>query len=396
MNAPAAFDLLNPAIRANPYPTYHALRTHDPLFFADPPGFWLVTGYAEINTLLRSNRLGRDPRRLGEEAPQVHEVFREEGAQDILFLDPPDHTRLRRLVSHAFTPRRIEQMRPRIAAEVDRLLDEAADAGGMDVIAHVSNALPIRTISQLLGVPLEDSAQFREWSTDISLLLDPIGSFEAADRGIRARQHFRDYFRGHLRHVAESDEDNLLKAMVEARESDDRLSEPELLSMSTLLLVAGHETTSGLIGNGVLTLLRNPDQLRMLADRPDLIDPTIEEFLRYETPVQLTSRVVLEPVELPDHTLEAGQQAVLILGAGNRDPRRFAEPDRFDITRSDNQHLAFGGGIHYCLGASLARIQAQEFFKKLTQRFPDAALVGEPRWREAFTLRGLESLSITL
>ncbi|MEQ4305084.1 cytochrome P450 [Plantactinospora sp. B6F1] len=394
MDSPSIMALFDPAVRADPYPLYHALRTHDPVVFLDPPGFWFLSGYQDISALLRDNRLGRDPRRISGDTPPVTDVFLE-GAQDILFLDPPDHTRLRRLVNSAFSAKRIEAVRPRVESLVDELLTRAAANGGMDVIRDLAVTLPLTIICELLGVPADDHGRFKEWSTTLFYLLDPVVSAEANEAGRRARRELRSYFRHHLNSRATSD-DTLLRAMVEARYQDDRLTEDEVLSMSALLLVAGHETTSSLIGNGLLALLRNRDQFDLLAARPELAPSAVEEMLRYEAPVQMTSRVVHEPISLRGMDLEPGRNLVLLIGAGNRDPERFADPDRMDITRTDNQHLTFSAGIHFCLGAPLARLQAQAVFAEIARRFPDMKLVDEtPRWRETFTLRGLDTLPVS-
>lgn len=401
ISAPVEFNPLSAEFRDNPHPFYRRLREVDPVHWSPFLGFWVLTRYADCAAILRdAKRFSADPRDLA-----IYEALMQGGGENrplfqmerkwMLLLNPPDHTRLRTLVTKAFTPRVVENMRPRIQAITDELLDHVQPAGQMDVIADLSFPLPVIVIAQMLGVPTEDRDKFKAWTPDLARTLDPILSPEVLDAGDAATLAFYDYFRELIAKRRKDLRDDLLSALIAAEEQGDRLSEDELIATAVLLLGAGHETTMNLIGNGLLALFRHPDQLEKLKTDPTLIHSAIEECLRFDGPVQMTARTALEDIELDGKTITKGQQAVIVLAAANRDPAQFAEPDRFDITRKDNPHIAFSHGIHYCLGAPLARVEAQIVMNTLLQRMPALRLATEQlEWRETVTIRGLKALPV--
>jgi cytochrome P450 len=313
----------------------------------------------------------------------------------MLFLDARVQTRLRALVSKAFTARVVEGMRPRAQAVVEALLNEALARGEMDVVADLAYPLPLTVICEMLGVPVADHALFRQWSADLVLTLDPILSPEVLAGANRATSGFAEYFRGLMAERRAHPGGDLLTALIAAEDEGRSLTEDELLSMCILLLVAGHETTVNLISNGILALLRNRDQLERLRAEPALIRTTVEELLRYDSPVQLTGRIPLEELEIGGKRIGKGQEVVALTGAANRDPAQFPDPDRLDLGRSENRHIAFGAGVHFCLGAPLARVEGQIAIGSLVRRAPKIELAAEElQWRETVTLRGLKRLPV--
>jgi len=391
------FNPLLPEFHADPYPFYRRLREEDPVH-QSPLGIWVLTRYDDAVMVLRDPRFGREglaeimDARLGVPA-------RPANTRDMLFRDPPDHTRLRALVSRAFTPRVVEAMRPHIQEIVDGLLDRVADSGRLDVIEDLAYPLPVRVICEMLGVPLADQEVFKDWSADIARSLDasilPAGS-EAVTRGQVAGDAIREYFRGLIAGRRKQPRADLLSALIAAEEQGDKLSEPELVATCVLLLIAGHETTVNLIGNGLLALLRHPDQLRVLAADPALIQTGVEELLRFDGPVQRTGRLTMADVEIGGRDIPKGSIVAAVIGAANRDPAHFADPDRLDVTRQENRHIAFGFGIHFCLGAPLARIEGQVAIGTILRRWPTLKLVSDtPEWRESSVLRGLKTLPVT-
>lgn len=398
---PVEFNPLSSEFRANPHLPYRQLREVDPVHWSPFLGFWVLTRYADCVSVLRdAKRFSVDPRDLaiydmmmqgvGEGRPlmQMERKW-------MLMLNPPDHTRLRTLVTKAFTPRVVENLRPRIQEIVDDLLDKVQGADGMDIIADLSYPLPVIVIAGMLGVPAEDRDKFKAWTTDLARTLDPIISPEVLDAGDAAAVAFSDYFKILVAKRRKDPQEDLLSALIAAEEQGDHLTEEELIATAVLLLGAGHETTMNLIGNGLLALLRNPEQLEKLKADPSLIQGAVDECLRYDGPVQMTARTALEDIEIEGKTITKGQQAVIVLAAANRDPAHFVDPDRFDITRKDNPHIAFSHGIHYCLGAPLARVEAQIALTTLLRRLPKLRLASdELEWRETVTLRGLKALPV--
>jgi cytochrome P450 len=314
-------------------------------------------------------------------------------------MDPPDHTRLRGLVNKAFTPRVVEALRPRVHGVVDGLLDAAEERGEADIIEDVAFPTPVAMICEMLGVPAEDVDRFRAWSAVAARSLDPdfVLPPEEVARREQSFMEFREYFADLIAARRKDLKDDLLSRLIVAEDEGDKLTEAELLSTGILLLIAGHETTVNLIGNGTLALLRYPDQAQRLRDDPSLLKTAVEELLRYDAPVQLTGRTALADIELPSMTLPKGKTAITLLGAANRDPEAFENPESVDIGREDNRHLAFGLGVHFCLGAPLARIEGQVAIGELFRRFPKIRLLEDPPpYKPNFTLRGLASLRVSV
>jgi cytochrome P450 len=399
---PVAFNPFDPEFRRDPVPSYRRLREEDPTHYSSL-GVWVLSRYADCLAVLRHPRASSDARNSssfqdffenlnGEDAEALTDMRR---LRPFLFMDPPDHTRLRGLVAKAFTPRVVEGLRPRVQQLVDELLDGVAERGEMELIDDVAYPLPVRVISEMLGVPAEGHETFKGWSRELARSLDPdfMVPADVLERRQQAVLAFNEYFRGLIVERRTNPREDLLSALIAAEDEGHRLTEDELLSTCTLLLVAGHETTVNLIGNGMLALLRHPDQLARLRNDPSLARGAVEELLRYDPPVTMTARVAMEDLEVGGITVEAGSQVILLLGAANRDPAQFAEPDHVDLTRPDNHHLGFGHGIHFCLGAPLARVEGQIALTELAQRFPDLeAAVDEPEYKENIVLRGLARL----
>lgn len=390
------FNPMDPAFVADPYPTYQRLRAEDPVHHS-PLGFWVLTRYEDVVAALRDPRLAKEAiaafvaARFGAPVPAM--------GLSMLDRDPPDHTRLRSLVSKAFTPRVVEGLRPRIQQIVDGLLARVEGAGSMDLIEELAYPIPVIVICEMLGVPVEDHERFKGWSLDIARGLDSVllpPDSEVPRRSIAARTALAGYFRELIARRRAAPRADMLSELIAAEEAGDRLSENELLATCILLLIAGHETTVNLIGNGTLALLRHPDQLRRLRANPGLIGTAVEELLRYDGPVQRTARIPSEDVVIGGRTITRGEMVMPFIGAADRDPAQFPEPDRLDITRADNRHIAFGWGIHFCLGAPLARVEGQIAINTLLQRLPKLALAtGTPEFRQSLTLRGLKSLPVT-
>jgi pimeloyl-[acyl-carrier protein] synthase len=391
------FNPLTPEFHADPYPFYRRMRETDPVHLS-PLGLWVLTRYDDCVTSLRDPRFGRD----GFEAILAAQYGEESETgrlpRSMLFRDPPDHTRLRALVNRAFTPRVIEGMRGQIQGVVDRLLDRVERRGHMDVIADLAYPLPVTVICDMLGVPEGDHEQMKEWSSDIIRSLDAIGipsDDSVVERGRVGRRGIAEYFRALLPERRRQPRADLLSSLIAVEERGDRLTEGELLATCVLLFIAGHETTVNLIGNGLLALLRHPGELERLRAEPGLIGSAVEELLRFDSPVQRTARITNAEVVVGGKTLPAGAFVVTAIGAANRDPRHFPDPDRLDIGRTENRHIAFGFGIHFCLGAPLARVEGQLALGALMRRMPKLRLGdADLEWRESSTLRGLKALPV--
>jgi cytochrome P450 len=401
---PVVFNPFDPGFRIDPYPVYRRLREESPVH-PTAPGTWVLSRYADCAALLRDPRASNDARNSAE----YQALMREQGGADaqrldaegrsFLFLDPPDHTRLRGLVSKAFTPRVVEQLRPRIQQIVDELLDAVATRERIEVIEDLAYPLPVQVISEMLGVPQADREVFKGWSAVLAQGLDPTPSMdpEQQARVIDASTAFTDYFRDLIARRRREPAGDLLSALITVEERGDTLTEAELLSTCILILIAGHETTVNLIANGLLALLRDADAMARFRDDPSVEKTAVDELLRYDPPVQLTSRILLDDYAIGDTVLRRGESAVLLLASANRDADEFEEPDRLDLARANNRHLAFGYGIHYCLGAPLARVEGQIALSTLTRRFPRMALLTEsPPYKENIVLRGLAELTVAL
>jgi cytochrome P450 len=392
------FNPLSPDFIRDPYPHYERLRTTDPMHLT-PFGSFVASRHAEVSLVLRDKRFGkgfaeRSRRRYG---PKIMEepVFRIL-SHTMLQADPPDHTRLRGLVVKAFTARRVDDMRSRIQEIVDRTLDAVIEHGHMDLIGDFAFRLPVTIICDMLGIPDEHREVFHKGSSDGVRILDPVPMTpdeikQGNARNLMAQAYFQQLFELRRRNPGE----DLTTHLVQAEENGNKLTNEELTANIMLLFVAGHETTVNLIGNGLLALHRNPDQLALLKANPQLITGAIEEFLRYDSSVQMSGRVALEDVELAGRTIPKGESVLCLLGSANRDPAVYPDaPDRLDITRPNVRPLSFGGGIHFCLGAQLARIEAEIAISTLLRRLPDLRIddVERPEWRPSFVLRGLKRL----
>ena len=398
----ATFYPVGDAFAANPYATYANLRSKDPIHRSKLINGWVLTRHRDISAVLK------DPRFLADERKQNgYEKFRaqaikqgvidptESDSLSMLRSDPPDHTRLRALVSRAFTPRTVEGLRGRTEAIVSEHLDAVADQGGMDVIAALAYPLPVIIIADMLGIPPEDHARLKHWSDEMVRGMG-ISSVEDGRRSRRGRRELRAYFEGIASARRREPREDLLSALLAVEAEGDRLSTDELYETCELLLVAGHETTTNLIGNGLLALLRNPDQFEMLRRDPSLIEHAVEELLRYDAPVQATTRIAGEDMDFDGHAFRKGQQVALVIGAANRDPEQFSDPDRLDVSREEVRHLSFGHGIHFCLGSPLARLEAPIAFRALIERFPQMQLddTVTPHFKDNLILRGLHQLPV--
>jgi len=336
-------------IQRDPYPTYERLRCKDPVHRMRLVDAWAITQHGDIDAMLRDSRRFSNG---GREYGYVDYV-------SMLDMDPPDHTRLRSLVVKAFTPRAVAELAPSIRQTCDELLDDVEGTTRFDLIEALAFPLPVIVIAEMLGVPPTDRDRFKKWSQDAALSVEPALDHLQVRRVQRAFGNLREYLGGLIERYQRDPQDNMISALVAVEESGDRLTREELLMTLMLLLVAGHETTRNLIGNGMLALLRNPDQLQRLRDNPELLESAVHELLRYDAPVQLDSRVVQEDLEIGGKRIRKGQRVIGLIGAANRDPRAFAEPNLLDIGRDDRSHLSFGRGIHYCLGSSLAVLEGR-------------------------------------
>lgn len=395
------FNPFDPNFRINPYPIYERLRTEDPIH-KTPFEAWVLSKYSNCTALLHDPRTSSDERN----ATQFRNFIEANGnpygddwerRRPFLFMDPPDHTRLRGLVSKAFTPRVVENLRPIIRELVNGLLNRAAGKGRMEVIEDFAYALPVTVISDMLGVPSEDHEIFKDWSRELARSLDPelVLPPEVVEKRQKAVTSFRDYFSNLIAERRSAPKHDLLSGLIEAEESGDSLTTEELITTCVLLLIAGHETTVNLIGNGILNLLRNPSELAKLRENREVAKTAVEEVLRFDPPVQMTGRVALEDIEIGTETIRKGQQAIVLLASANRDPDQFPDADSFDVTRKPNAHLAFSMGIHFCLGAYLARVEGQIALGEFAARVRDPALEKDvPEYKENVVLRGLASLPV--
>jgi cytochrome P450 PksS len=395
-------NLASPAFTADPYPFYAELRAEAPVYQTTLPSrqpAWLLTRYADVLAALKDERLVKDRRNTAPggsaKAPWVP-AFMRPITQNMLDLDPPDHTRLRLLVHKAFTPRRIAQLHGRIAQLCDELLDAAIARGRLELIEDYALPIPLTIIAELIGVPPEDRAAFRRWSAHA------VAASSGADflRALPGIWRVIRYLRALCAQRRSDPQDDLLSALVQAEEAGDRLSEDELIGMIFLLLLAGHETTVNLIGNAVHTLAQHPEQRERLRERPELIASAVEELARYASPVIMaTERYAREDLAIGGVSIRRGELVLGVIASANRDERQFVDPDRLDLARDPNHHLAFGQGMHYCLGAPLARMEAQVALATLLRRLPSLRLaqpVAALRWRRGMFVRGLEQLSMAV
>src|SRR6266566_1556245 len=395
---PGLYQLLDPEVLANPYPLYERLRTESPVYWDPYLHAWVVTRYADVITVLHDFSADRTPTPeqfaamgLSELGPIAQVMMRQ-----MLFMDAPAHTRLRGLASTAFTPARVEALRSHIRDIVDDLMAPLLRAGRMDVINDLAAPLPAIVTAEMLGVPTSDCEKLKAWSADFAEVL---GNFQhnpdRTKRTLLCVEEMSAYFRDAIQRMKTEPREGLIHSFMTAEIDGDRLTEEEIIANCIVTMVGGQETTTNLIGNGVLSLLRNPDQTQRLRDDLSLIPSAVEELLRYESPSQQTARICPDDTELGGKSIRKGQAVIAVMAAGNRDPERFPDPDRLDITRADNRHLAFGWASHFCFGAALARIEGQVAFELMLRRLPNWALESGPLvWRSNLGLRGLTRLPL--
>ncbi|HCK64703.1 MAG TPA: cytochrome P450 [Anaerolineae bacterium] len=422
MDSLSLTNLQSENIRANPYPFYERLRTQDPIHWDDEMGFWVFTRYDDIASLYlderfsRAQGLMRNFERLHENEKQIAQPVYHSFSKTVFYSDPPYHTHLRGLMNHAFTPRYVERLRPFIQQTVNDLLD--ATQNEMDVIHDLAYPLPVMVIAELIGLPPSDRNKFKTWSDDLFAILGTVKNKprHLLERAANSLEEMTEYIKDLANKRRENMGDDLLSVLLSV--SDDSacpvphhtsgrltrepsavatLTEEELVANINILLSTGHETTTHLIGNGILALLQHPDQMNLLKENPDLLDCAIDEILRYDNPVQITYRSALEDAEIKGKTIRKGDLVNTILGSANRDPERFNNPNTFDITRSEGRHLSFGLGIHYCIGAPLVRLEAEIAFETILRRFPNLKLKSDIlEWQEHPIFRGLKKLDVSL
>lgn len=407
---PVVFNPFEPGFFDDPYEQYARIRTADPIHHS-PLDLWMLFAYDDCFTLLRDPTMSVEDTKAqalaGDGARDRFADFRDAYPElgeprgpnrGILNIDPPDHTRIRRLMSKVFTPRRVEELRPKVQQLVDAALDDVAPAGETDLIANLAFPLPFTVISEMLGMPDADRDQLRDWSHTVVKLLDPIVTVEEVRDALAASQQMFDHLAEVITWKRANPADDLLTALIHAEDEGHTLSAEELQDQLALLFVAGHETTVNLIGNGTLALLRNRDQLQVLRDDPSLDANAVDELLRYDSPVQFSRRIVLQEHRVGDAVIAPGSFVMTCLGSANHDPAVFgADADELDLRRANpGRHLSFGSGVHHCLGASLARLEAQVALGTLVRRFPDLELATDtPAWNNRIVLRGLDVLPVT-
>jgi pimeloyl-[acyl-carrier protein] synthase len=393
------YHLLDPDVLANPYPLYHELRTTDPVHWDPFLHAWVVTRYDDVVDVLHHFSAQRTPtpEQLSALNLSALNPIATVMVRQMLFLDPPAHTRLRALASAAFTTRRVEQLRSHIRDVMDGLLDAVVEKGQMDVIADFAGPAPAIVTAEMLGVPVADHAQLKEWSQDFAEML---GNFQhnpdRFPRVLRSVEHLCSYFRSAMTEQRDHPRSGLIHAMMNAEVDGARLTEEEIIANLIVTMVGGQETTTNLIGNGVLTLLRHPAELERLRSEPALIPSAVEELLRYESPSQHTARLAPDNLELGGKRIRKRQAVIAVMGAGNRDPERFPAPDHLQLDRKDNRHLAFGWAAHFCFGAALARLEGQIAFERILSRLPNLTLDTQVplQWRQNLGLRGLCALPV--
>jgi unspecific monooxygenase len=399
----AAFDPWDPAFLADPYPAYAELRAKGRVHYFEPTNQWLVPHHADVSALLRERRLGRTylhrftHEEFGRTAPPPeHEPFHTLNDHGMLDLEPPDHTRIRRLVSKAFTPRTVERLKPYVDGLAGELVAALVEKGGGDLLTDVAEPLPVAVIAEMLGIPESDRGPLRPWSADICGMYELNPSEETARNAVRASVEFSAYLRELIAERRRRPGDDLISGLIAAHDEGDRLTEQEMISTAVLLLNAGHEATVNATVNGWYALFRNPEQLAALRADHSLVPAAVEEVMRYDTPLQLFERWVLDDIEIDGTVIPRGAEIAMLFGSANHDPEVFRNPERLDLTREDNPHISFSAGIHYCIGAPLARIELAASMTALLEKAPALALAEEPKRKPNFVIRGLEGLSVTV
>ncbi|MGW5254213.1 cytochrome P450 [Streptomyces sp. NPDC004012] len=405
MAAPSdlAFDPWDPAFLADPYPAYAELRALGRVLHYESTDQWLVPHHADVSALLRDRRLGRTYQHrfthedFGRTAPPPeHEPFHTLNDHGMLDLEPPDHTRIRRLVSKAFTPRTVERLAPYVRQLAGDLVSRLVEAGGGDLLKDVAEPLPVAVIAEMLGVPEADRALLRPWSADICGMYELNPPQETAHRAVRASVEFSDYLRELIATRRKEPGEDLISGLIAAYDEGDRLTEQEMISTCVLLLNAGHEATVNATVNGWWALFRHPAQLAALRADHSLVPSAVEELMRYDTPLQLFERWVLDEIEIDGTTVPRGAEIAMLFGSANHDPAVFDAPEKLDLTRRDNPHISFSAGIHYCIGAPLARIELAASMTALLEKAPTLRLVADPQRKPNFVIRGLEGLSVEI
>lgn len=403
MESSRAFDPWDPGFLADPYPAYEELRARGRVHYYEPTNQWLVPHHADVSALLRDRRLGRTYQHrfthedFGRTAPpQEHEPFHVLNDHGMLDLEPPDHTRIRRLVSKAFTPRTVERLKPYVEGLAGELVDRLVEAGGGDLLTDVAEPLPVSVIAEMLGVPESERAPLRPWSADICGMYELNPSEDVAHKAVRASVEFTEYLRGLIEARRKEPGDDLISGLIAAHDEGDRLTEQEMISTCVLLLNAGHEATVNATVTGWWTLFRHPEQLARLRADHALIPTAVEELMRYDTPLQMFERWVLDEIEIDGTTVPRGAEIALLFGSANRDAEVFAAPDTLDLSRAENPHISFSVGIHYCIGAPLARIELAASMGALLTKAPGLRLAEEPVRKPNFVIRGLEGLPVEI
>ena len=396
-----AFDPWDPAFLADPYPAYAELRAKGRVQYFEPTDQWLIPHHADVSALLRDRRLGRTYQHrfsyedFGRTAPEpAHEPFHTLNDHGMLDLEPPDHTRIRRLVSKAFTPRTVERLKPYVTGLAGELVGRLVQEGGGDLLTDVAEPLPVAVIAEMLGIPESDRAPLRPWSADICGMYELNPPKDVAARAVRASVEFSEYLRELIAERRKEPGDDLVSGLIAAHDEGDRLTEQEMISTCVLLLNAGHEATVNATVNGWYALFRNPEQLAALRADHSLVPTAVEELMRYDTPLQLFERWVLDEIEVDGTTIPRGAEIAMLFGSANHDPEVFPHPERLDLTRADNPHISFSAGIHYCIGAPLARIELAASMTAVLEKAPTLALAAQPERKPNFVIRGLEGLRV--
>lgn len=402
MDAPV-FAPWSPAFTADPYPAYAELRERGRVHWFEPTRQWLVPHHADVSALLRDRRLGRTylHRFTHEEfgrtpPPPGHEPFHTLNDNGLLDLEAPDHTRIRRLVTKAFTPRTVQVLEPTVRRLAAGLVRALVKNGGGDLLAEVAEPLPVAVIAEMLGIPESDRGPLRPWSADICGMFELNPSEETAARAVRASVEFSAYLRELIAERRARPGGDLVSALISAHDEGETLSEQEMVSTCVLLLNAGHEATVNTTANGWWTLFRHPAELARLRADHSLLSTAVEELMRYDTPLQMFERWVLDDIEIGGTVVPRGSELALLFGSANRDPARFERPGELDLGRADNPHITFGAGVHYCLGAPLARVELAASFGELLRQAPTMRLAAEPEWKPGYVIRGLRELRVEL
>ena len=397
------YNIFDPEFNADPYPTYHRLRSEDPVHKYLIGGDWFVTRYADIKAVLRSGCIRTDdrPKLINERSKYLKnkeknlDTLAYTTSKFLFYMNPPDHTRLRGLLVKTFSPVVVEQMCPFIQEIVDELLNKVRPQGNIDIVADLASPLSVKVISKLLGIPKEAQNQLHQWTNVLSRILDPLVSLEEYQRMNQATQEIQDYLRSLIHEREKNPQQDLISSLITVQEQSDKLTQKEILAVCTLLFGAGEETTGNTIGNGMLALLNHPKQMEQLKREPTKIQSAVEEIIRYDSAIQMITRIATDDLEIGNQQIKAGEKIVLCLGAANRDPAQFPNPDQLNINREQNQHVAFADNIHYCLGAALARLETKIAINTLIQELPNLKLAMDKlEWRKSIAIRGLKALTL--